>query len=403
MRFLTIDDFDFKGKTVFLRVDMNCPIDPETLEISGTKRIEETVETIDSLNNAKIVIASHQGRVGNKDYTGMENHAKVLEKMLGRNVIYVSDVMGTAAQDQIKKLDDGEILLLDNLRLCAEENYEFSGSDAAKTIMVRRLSKLLDFCVLDSFPSAHRAHPSIVGFPYTLPSCAGRLVEKEVKKLDEIMSITKAPHVLVLGGKKVEDRLEAIRLLIENGRADHVLLTGLIANVFLRAQGRIRSSLRIKREDEIVAKAHTLIGKFPDVFSTPVDVAIEQNGKRVELDIRELNKDDEIYDLGPKTIEHYGKIISGAGTVFISGPAGFFEKENFGYGTKALLENVANSMATTIVSGGHLTSALKKFGLAEKITHTSTAGGALVRYLTGTKLPMIQALEESAEKYRSKA
>jgi len=403
VKFLTIDDFDFKGKTVFLRVDMNCPIDPETLEISGTKRIEETIETIDSLNNAKIVIASHQGRVGNKDYTGMENHAKVLEKMLGRNVIYVSDVMGAAAQDQIKKLDDGEILLLDNLRLCAEENYEFSGSDAAKTIMVRRLSKLLDFCVLDSFPSAHRAHPSIVGFPYTLPSCAGRLVEKEVKKLDEIMSITKAPHVLVLGGKKVEDRLEAIRLLIENGRADHVLLTGLIANVFLRAQGRIRSSLRIKREDEIVAKAHTLIGKFPDVFSTPVDVAIERNEKRVELDIRELNKDDEIYDLGPKTIEHYGKIISGAGTVFISGPAGFFEKENFGYGTKALLENVANSMATTIVSGGHLTSALKKFGLAEKITHTSTAGGALVRYLTGTKLPMIQALEESAEKYRSKA
>ena len=403
MKFLTIDDFDLKGKTVFLRVDMNCPIDPETLEISGTKRIEETIETIDSLNNAKIVIASHQGRVGNKDYTGMENHAKVLEKMLGRNVIYVSDVMGAAAQDQIKKLNDGEILLLDNLRLCAEENYEFSGSDAAKTIMVRRLSKLLDFCVLDSFPSAHRAHPSIVGFPYTLPSCAGRLVEKEVKKLDEIMSVTKAPHVLVLGGKKVEDRLEAIRLLIENGRADYVLLTGLIANVFLRAQGRIRSSLRIKREDEIVAKAHTLIGKFPDVFSTPVDVAIEQNGKRVELDIRELNKDDEIYDLGPKTIEHYGKIISGAGTVFISGPAGFFEKENFGYGTKALLENVANSMATTIVSGGHLTSALKKFGLAEKITHTSTAGGALVRYLTGTKLPMIQALEESAEKYRSKA
>ena len=403
MRFLTIDDFDFKGKTVFLRVDMNCPIDPETLEISGTKRIEETIETIDSLNNAKIVIASHQGRVGNKDYTGMENHAKVLEKMLGRNVIYVSDVMGAAAQDQIKKLDDGEILLLDNLRLCAEENYEFSGSDAAKTIMVRRLSKLLDFCVLDSFPSAHRAHPSIVGFPYTLPSCAGRLVEKEVKKLDEIMSITKAPHVLVLGGKKVEDRLEAIRLLIENGRADHVLLTGLIANVFLRAQGRIRSSLKIKREDEIVAKAHTLIGKFPDVFSTPVDVAIERNEKRVELDIRELNRDDEIYDLGPKTIEHYSKIISGAGTVFISGPAGFFEKENFGYGTKALLENVANSMATTIVSGGHLTSALKKFGLAEKITHTSTAGGALVRYLTGTKLPMIQALEESAEKYRSKA
>jgi len=402
MKFLTIDDFDFKGKTVFLRVDMNCPIDPDTLEISGTKRIEEIVETINSLNSAKIVIASHQGRVGNKDYTSMEKHAEVLEKLLNRKVTYVNDVMGSAAQNEIKKLNDGEILLLDNLRLCAEENYEFSGSNAAKTIMVKRLSKLLDLCVLDSFPSAHRSHPSIVGFPYVLPACAGRLVEKEVKKLDEIMDVAKAPHVLVLGGKKVEDRLEAIRLLIENGRADHVLLTGLIANVFLRAQGRIRSTLGIKREDEIVAKAHTLIGEFPDVFSTPVDVAIEQNGKRVELDIRELNKDDEIYDLGPKTIEHYGKIISEAGTVFISGPAGFFEKEDFGYGTKALLEVVASSKATTIVSGGHLSSALKKFGLVEKITHISTAGGALVRYLTGTKLPMIKALEESAEKYKAK-
>jgi len=402
VEFLTIDDFDFKGKTVFLRVDMNCPIDPETLEITGTKRIEETIETIESLNDAKIVMASHQGRGGNKDYTSMEKHAKVLESLLGRKITYVDDVIGATAQNEIKKLENGQILLLDNLRLCAEENYEFSGSNAAKTIMVKRLSKLLDFCVLDSFPSAHRAHPSIVGFPYVLPSCAGRLVEKEVKKLDEIMDVTKAPFVLVLGGKKVEDRLEAIRLLIENGRADHVLLTGLIGNVFLRAQGRIRSTLGIKREDEIVAKAHTLIGEFPDVFSTPVDVAIEQNGKRVELDIRELNKDDEIYDLGPKTIEHYGKIISEAGTVFISGPAGFFEKEDFGYGTKALLEAVAASKATTIVSGGHLSSALKKFGLVEKITHISTAGGALVRYLTATKLPMIKALEESAEKYKTK-
>jgi phosphoglycerate kinase len=402
VEFLTIDDFDFKGKTVFLRVDMNCPIDSETLEITGTKRIEETIETIESLNNAKIVMASHQGRVGNKDYTSMEKHAKVLESLLGKKITYVDDVIGVAAQNEIKKLDNGQILLLDNLRLCAEENYEFSGPEATKTIMVRRLSKLFDFCVLDSFPSAHRSHPSIVGFPYVIPSCAGRLVEKEVKKLDEIMNVTKAPHVLVLGGKKVEDRLEAIRLLIKNGRADNVLLTGLIGNVFLRAQGRIRSSLGIKREDEIVAKAHALIGEHPDVFSTPVDVAIEQNGNRVELDIRELNKDDIIYDLGPKTIEHYSKIIFGAGTVFISGPSGFFEKENFSYGTKALLEAVANSMATTIVSGGHLTSALKKFGLVEKINHISTAGGALVRYLTGTKLPMIQSLEESAEKYKSK-
>ena len=401
MRFLTIDDFDFKGKTVFLRVDMNCPIDPETLEISGTKRIEETVETIESLKDSKIVMASHQGRVGNKDYIGMEKHAKVLQSLISRKIKYVDDIMGASAQNEIKKLNDGEILLLDNLRLCAEENYEFSNSDAENTIMIKRLAKLFDVCVLDSFPSAHRAHPSIVGFSNLIPVCAGRIVEREIKKLDEIMSVSKAPHVIILGGKKVDDRLEAIRLLIENGSAEHVLLTGLIASVFLRAQGRIKSSLGIKREEEIVTRAHTLIGEYPDVFSTPVDVAIEKNGKRVELDIRELNKDDQIFDLGPKTIQHYSKIISSAGTVFISGPAGFFEKSGFDYGTKALLESVSNSMATTIVSGGHLTSALKKFGLAEKITHISTAGGALVRYLTGRKLPMIQSLEESAKKFKS--
>ncbi|HET6517804.1 MAG TPA: phosphoglycerate kinase [Nitrosopumilaceae archaeon] len=402
MKILTLDDFELKGKTVFLRIDMNCPIDPDTMEILGTKRIEEAIVTIQALAEAKVVVASHQGRVGNKDYTGMEKHAKVLEQLLKKDIKNVQDVIGSAAQNEIKNLKDGEVLLLDNLRLCAEENYEFSPKDAAKTIMVQRLAKLFDLCVLDSFPSAHRSHPSIVGFPQVLPACAGRIVEREIRKLDEIMTVAKAPHVIVLGGSKVLDRLEAIKLLIKNGRADHVLLTGLIGNVFMRAQGRIKSELGIKREEEVVAKAHSLIGEYPDVFSTPVDVAIDKDGTRLEVDVRDVNRGEEVYDLGPKTIEHYNKIISGAGTVFISGPPGYFEKEQFSYGTKALLEGVANSMATTIVSGGHLTSALKKYGFAEKIDHISTAGGALVLYLTGQKLPMIQALEEAAKRERAK-
>jgi len=402
VKVLTLDDFDLKSKTIFLRVDMNCPINPETMEILGTKRIEEATETLKSLKDAKVVIASHQGRVGNKDYTGMNEHAKVLEKFMNRKIKYVEDVIGEAAQNAIKKLEDGDILLLDNLRLCAEENYEFTPENAAKTIMVSRLSRLFDLCVLDSFPSAHRSHPSIVGFPQVLPACAGRSVEREVRNLDEIMTVAKAPHVIVLGGSKIPDRLEAIKLLIQNGRADHVLLTGLIGNVFMRAQARIKSPLGIKREDEVVAKAHSLIGEYPDVFATPVDIAIDKDGERVEMDVREMGKGDKIYDLGPKTVEYYSKLISGAGTVFISGPAGFFEKENFSYGTKELLNSVANSMATTIVSGGHLVTALKQQGLADKINHTSTAGGALVLYLTGEKLPMIKALEDAATKHRSK-
>ena len=402
VKLLTLDDFELKDKTVFLRVDMNCPINPDTMEISGTKRIEEATESINAIKDAKIVVASHQGRVGNKDYTGMEKHAKVLEQLLNRKIKYVEDVIGVSAQNEIKNLKNGDVLLLDNLRLCAEENYEFSSAEAANTIMVRRLAKLFDLCVMDSFPSAHRSHPSIVGFPYVLPSCAGKIVEREVKKLDEIMTVAKAPHVVVLGGSKVADRLEAINLLIKKGRADHVLLTGLIGNVFMRAQARIKSPLGIKREEEIVSKAHSLIGEYPDVFSTPVDVAIDKDGSRVEVDVRDLNKEDKIFDLGPNTVEHYNKLISGAGTVFMSGPPGYFEKEQFSFGTKSILEGLTNSMATTIVSGGHLTLALKKYGLADKINHISTAGGALVLYLTGEKLPMIQSLEEAAKKHRAK-
>ncbi len=402
MRLLTLDDFELKGKTIFLRVDMNCPINPETMEISGTKRIEEVTETINAIKDAKIVVASHQGRVGNKDYTGMEKHGEVLEKFLNRKIKYVQDVIGTSAQNEIKNMKDGDILLLDNLRLCAEENYEFSPEAASKTILVQRLSKLFNLCVLDSFPSAHRSHPSLVGFPHVLPACAGKILEREVKNLDEIMTVAKAPHVIVLGGSKVSDRLEAIKMLIKKGRADNVLLTGLIGNVFMRAQGRIRSPLGIKREEEIVAMAHELIGEYPDVFSTPVDVAVNKDGERVEIDVRDLGKEDTIYDLGPNTVEHYKKLISGAGTVFISGPPGYFEKEQFSFGTKAILEAVSNSMATTIVSGGHLTSALKKYGLADKINHISTAGGALVLYLTGEKLPMIESLEEAAKRFKAK-
>jgi len=381
---------------------MNCPIDPNTMEISGTRRIEEATETINAIKNSKLVVASHQGRVGNKDYTGMEKHAEVLEKLLNRKIKYIEDVIGTTAQNEIKNLKEGDILLLDNLRLCAEENYEFSSADAAKTIMVQRLQKLFDLCVLDSFPSAHRSHPSIVGFAHVLPACAGKIVEREVRKLDEIMMVAKAPHVIVLGGSKVGDRLEAVKMLIKKGRADHVLLTGLIGNVFMRAQARIKAPLGIEREEEVVAKAHALIGEYPDVFSTPVDVAIDKDGSRVEVDVRDLNKEDIIYDIGHKTVEHYNKMISGAGTVFISGPPGYFEKEQFSLGTKGILEGVANSMATTIVSGGHLTAALKRYGLVEKIDHISTAGGALVLYLTGETLPMIQVLEEAAKRYRSK-
>ena len=402
MKVLTLDDFDLRGKTIYLRVDMNCPMDPQTMEISSTRRMEEVAPTLEDMKESKVVLASHQGRVGNSDYTGMDRHAVALERVLDRPVRYVEDVIGSAAREAIRSMRDGDVLLLDNLRLCAEENYEFAPGDAANTIMVRRLAGLFDLCVLDSFPSAHRAHPSIVGFPQRIPACVGRMAEREVRNLHEIMTVAKAPHVLVLGGAKVPDRIESIRMLIKNGRADNVLLTGVIGNVFMRAQRRTQYTLGIQNEDDIVKTAHDLMDEYPNVFLTPVDVAVESGGERLELDVRNLDETDRIYDIGTKTVERYSRIIASAGTAFISGPAGYFEKEGFHVGTRRLLEAVAGSMATTIVSGGHLTSALKRYGLDTHINHISTAGGALVRYMAGVRLPMVEALEDAATRQASR-
>lgn len=398
MRILALDDMDTKGKIIFLRVDMNVPIHPKNLDIIEPSRIKEASMTIKDLNNSKVVVGSHQGRVGRYDYIGMEQHANVLEQILNKKVDYVEDVIGPEAKNRVFSMNDGDVLVLDNLRFCAEENYEFTPSDAAKTVMVQRLSKLFDICVLDCFPSGHRAHPSIVGFPYLLPSCGGRLLTNEVGSLDNVLTVAKAPFIVVLGGAKIADRLEAIDTLIQSGRANQVLLTGLISNLFLSAQGKIVSSSKITKEQVLKEKAQKLLIKYPNVFTIPLDIAVERNGERKEKYIEDLDESDSILDIGHKTLEMYSRLIKGAGTVFISGPAGAFERPDYSFGTENLLRAVATSMGTTIVSGGHLTAALRRFGLSTQIDHISTAGGALVLYLSGKKLPLMEVLEMASNR-----
>jgi len=398
MNILTMDDIELDGKRIFIRVDMNSPIHPETLKIIESIRIKEAAESIRELKNSKVIVGSHQGRVGRYDYTDLSEHAKVLEEYIGRKVTFVEDVIGPEARRSIESMSDGDVLLLDNLRFCAEENYEFSFKDAANTVMVKRLAKLFDLCILDCFPSAHRAHPSIIGFPYIIDTCAGRLVAKEIESLNNVLTVAKGPYVVVLGGSKISDRLEAIETLIQGGKADKVLLTGLISVIFLMAQGKFKANSLGIKEEALLDKARKLLQKYPNVFILPVDYATEHNGKRVEKDLDEFNDNDIILDIGSKTIDIYDKIIRSAGTVFMSGPAGAFERDDFAYGTRSLLESAASSLSTTIVSGGHMTTALKRFGLYDKVDHISTAGGALVLYLAGKKLPMIEALEMSYQR-----
>jgi phosphoglycerate kinase len=398
-KILTMDNLDLEGKRVFTRVDINTPINPETGELLELSRIEEAAITIRDLSTSTVIIASHQGRVGRYDYISMEKHAKALARVLGKEVRFVEDVFGEAAKSAIDRSKPGDVLVLDNLRFTAEENMEFSVADAQKTVLVTRLSPHIDACVLDAFPTAHRAHPSIIGFAELVPTCAGRVVARELMKLERIAAIEKGPYVTVLGGAKVNDRIEAIDALIANQRADKVLLSGLVALVFLKSKGKYRGALHIENEQKMLLKARQLLDDHAENFELPVDVAIRVDGTRKELDIADVQSSAAVLDIGTKTIDRYSRFIKGAGTVFMSGPPGAFEYEEFGLGTEMLLKAMKNSFGTTIVSGGHLTAALYRFGIHESIDHVSTAGGALVQYLAGKRLPLMDALERSAAKW----
>jgi phosphoglycerate kinase len=402
IKMLTLDDLELGGKRVFLRVDINTPVHPDTGKLIEQSRLEEAATTIRDLSDSKLVVGSHQGRVGRPDYLSLEPHSKALEQILGRKVKFVPDVFGPAALKEIDSLANGDVLVLDNLRFTAEENQEYKPQDAEKTFLVRRIREHVDACVLDAFSTAHRSSPTIVGFAGLVPTCAGRTVGRELRMLDRIVAVEKGPYVTVLGGAKVSDRLEAIDALIANNRADKVLLCGLVGLVFLKSVGKYKAELGVDGEQKLLLKARQLIDDDPERFVMPIDVAIKVDGGRKEVQVGELPPQAQVLDIGQRTVERYSRFIKGAGTVFMSGPPGAFEWEEFSYGTEQLLKAMASSLATTIISGGHLSSALRKYAIHDQIDHISTAGGALVQYLAGKRLPLIDALERAADRWGRK-
>jgi phosphoglycerate kinase len=403
LRMLTLEDFDLKDKRVFLRVDINTPVHPETGKLMEQARLEEASITINDLSEAGVVVASHQGRVGRSDYIGLGPHAKALQQILGKKVKFVEDVFGPAAQEEMAALHNGDVLLLDNLRFTAEENQEYKPADAERTILISRLRRHINMSVLDAFSTAHRASPTIVGFAGLVPTCAGRVVAKELRTLDRISAVEKGPYVTLLGGAKVGDRLEAIDALIANNRANKVLLCGVVGTVFLKAVGKFKGDLGIDNEQKFVQKAKQLVDEEPDRYGIPIDVGVRDGEGRKDMDVADLPAGAKVLDIGEKTVEKYARHIKGAGTVFMSGPPGAFEWDEFSFGTENLLRAMASSLGTTIISGGHLSTALRKYGINDQIDHISTAGGALVQYLAGKKLPLIDALERAAAKWGASA
>lgn len=399
LKIRTLDDYDFNGKTVILRVDINSPLDPQTLEIIDDSRIREHSETINELlrKNAKVVILGHQGRKGDPDFTDFSRHYKAMLKYV-KNLKYVNDIVGVTAVNAVRELKPGEALLLENVRILDEETETKTAEEHARGALVSTLAPLADFFVNDAFSASHRAHASIIGFTAVLPSAAGRVMERELKALEKVVDNPSKPCLYILGGAKAKETFKVIENVLDKGIADKVLIGGMIAQVFHEAAGFRLGSVSSKLIEEkglnkFREDASKILNKHSQRIMLPYDYAADINGDRVEYMVSQLPVEYPLKDIGSETIRVYCREISNASTIVFNGPVGVFEEEAFAKGTIELYMAAASSKAFTVVGGGHSISALEKAGVYDKIGFVSTAGGALISYLSGEKLPGVEALK----------
>lgn len=401
----TLDDFDVRHKTVLLRVDINCPLKKDTLEIEDDNRIRQIVPTVRELlsKHAKVVILAHQGRPGDWDFVSLDRHAVVLSKHLGKEVCYVDDLIGEKAINAIRELQSGEAIILKNVRELPYEQEKKSQEEHAKSELVTVLAPLVDLYVNDAFAASHRAHCSLVGFPAVIPSAAGRLMEKELSALKKLFENPAKPSVFVLGGAKVTDIVAVVTRLISKKIATMVILVGLSANAFLKARGvdlgkTNEDALSASLTQEDLEAAKKLLEEKGEQILLPHDVAIEVDGRRRELLVGDLPSEYPILDIGRASIEKFVKVIHNAKTAFMSGPAGMIEKKEFLLGTKELLTAMATSHAYTVIGGGHTVGVAESLKLADRLSYVSTGGGALETFLMGKPLPAVEALKAAVNR-----
>jgi len=402
--FLTMDDFNFKNKTVLLRVDFNSPLD-NAKKITDDTRIRMHAPTVKELmdKGAKVVILAHQGRPGDADFSTMQQHAERLSKILGRPIGYVDDVYGEKAKNAIRKLKPGEALMLENVRTIPEETAKKTAEEFAKGDYIKTLASLADVYVDDGFAVAHRANASIVGFPVLLPALAGRIMEKELKALNKAKRAEEKPCVYIMGGAKADDAAAISSYVLGHGTADYVLTGGVIGQLFLYAKGskigEPNVKLLEKREFlQYVPKIQELFKSYDGKILTPEDFGVEANGRRKNMTLKDLPTQYPMLDIGQKTVDSYTKIINSAKIIVLSGPMGVYERDEFMLGTKGVFEAVAKSKAFSVVGGGNTIEAVEKLGLAQKVSYISTGGGALMEFLTGKVLPGVESLEKAAKK-----
>lgn len=384
---LSIRDLDLKNKTVFMRVDFNVPLAPDTLEVTSDKRIKASLPSIRYAleQGAALILASHLGRPKGKVVPEMSLKpagARLAELLPGVKVTMAADCIG----EGLPKPQPGEIVLLENLRFHKEEEANDPG-------FAKQLAAGVDLYVNDAFGTAHRAHASTVGMiPFVGSGAAGLLMDKELEYLDKVTKNPEHPSVAILGGAKVSDKIEVIQNLIKI--VDKLMIGGAMAYTFLKAKGEPTGKSLVEADKVDLAKE--LMAEHGDKLMLPVDhvVAREFKAEAEHHTVVTIPDDEMALDIGEKTIAQFSGVIRTAKTIIWNGPMGVFELKPFDIGTVALAKAVAESGAVSVVGGGDSEKAIKSAGVSDKISHVSTGGGASLEFLSGIELPGVAALTE---------
>lgn len=405
----TIDDYDYRDKTVLLRLDINSPIHPQTKKIVNENRIKKSVPTIQKLldKGAKLVLIAHQGdTLDYENLISMEEHAQKLNQYIQGTIRYIDDPCGPAAREAIRGLTAGEGILLGNLRYLAEEISTFENAVKLKpeemehTWLVRSLLPLCDYYVNDAFSAAHRNAPSMVAFQRLLPTAAGELLYREVQALDSILESPDHPCIFVLGGAKISDAFGMMRQVLETGKADKILTCGITGEIMLMADGyalgeKKETFIRARGLDCFIQDAKNYLEKYPQKILYPCDLAYEEKGQRRTGSIEELPKNELFMDIGGNTVKQYCEEIEKAETIFVNGPAGAYENPLFEEGTRKVWGAIASAKGYSVIGGGDTVSAAQRYINLENINYVCTAGGAMVRYVSGKELPLIKAMNNA--------
>lgn len=386
----TIKDFELCGKKVIIRCDLNVPIRDNVIE--DDTRIISSVRTIKYAirEGAKVILLSHLGKVKTEEDKLNNSLYPVslrLSEYLGKDVLFSYDTRGESLTNMVNNMKDGDVLLVENTRFEDLDGKKESDCDVE---LAKYWASLGDIFINDAYGSSHRGHASVTGIPKFLPSGVGFLVEKEIKKIDSVLDSKTHPFVVVLGGKKVDDKITLIEKLVE--RSDKLLIGGAMSFTFLKTMGYNTGKSIVSTEH--LEFARNMLDKYSDKIVLPVDFVLEDGTK----DIKDFDNDDIGYDIGPKTVKLFEKELISAKRVIINGPMGMFEDSRYSNGTKKILKVLDKNKIKTVVGGGDTASAVNNLGFGDSFYHVSTGGGATMKYLEDKTLVGIEVIDDAQEK-----